>query len=88
MKRLACGLLMFSCGLLTLTTESQAAHRQYPTRHQYYSMYKHLPRGYGAPRYAYRGYEHGFPPPAFLYYGYPHSGDDGGGINGVSRFSQ
>jgi hypothetical protein len=90
MTRWVCGLLTFSCILLTLAAETQAAHRKYPPRYRYSSNYKHItvPRdGQTASRYVYRGYESGYPPPAFLYYGYPHSGDDGGGFNGVSRWS-
>jgi hypothetical protein len=90
MKRPVCGLLLLLCGFLRSPTEAQAAHRKYPPRYRYSSNYKHItvPRdGQTASRYVYRGYESGFPPPAFLYYGYPHSGDDGGGFNGVSRWS-
>ena len=90
MSRWARGLLMIVCASLSLVTEAQAAQRKYPPRYRYSSYYKHIavPRdGQMTSRYVYRGYESGFPPPAFLYYGYPHSGDDGGGFNGVTRWS-
>ncbi len=90
MRRWACGLLLFFSILTISSFQAQAAHRKYPPRYRVSSNYKHVavPRdGQLASRYVYRGYESGFQAPAFLYYGYPHSGDDGGGFNGVSRWS-
>jgi hypothetical protein len=90
MKRWACGLLLFSSVLIGASGEAQAIQLRYPPRYRYSSYYKHInvPRdGQMTSRYVYRGYENNFPPPAIMYYGYPHSGDDGGGFNGVSRWS-
>jgi hypothetical protein len=84
------GLILIASALALGVAQAQAGQRKYPPRYQVSSNYKHMTvvrDGQLTSRYVYRGYERNLPPPSFLYYGYPHSGDDGGGFNGVTRWS-